>query len=239
MDDTELKRILEALLLVSEKSLQVDSVREVLGPELEPQEIRRLFLDLARDYEQAQRGIRIVEVAEGFQMVTDPALASWVTRLTRRVRTIRLTKPSLETLAIIAYRQPLTRIEIEQVRGVDVGGVLDTLLRLSLIRITGRKETVGRPLLYATTREFLDHFGLRSLEDLPSMEELQGVPAELKEVAGISATESGAEIAQEAAAAPAEEADSPSDPAASPEPAGGDQPAVRPELVEGQREMEG
>ncbi len=220
MDDPQIKRVLEAFLLVSEKSLLVDQVREALGPEVQPANIRRLLLEIVQEYEQAQRGIRIVEVAEGFQMVTDPALASFVARLTRRVRTIRLTKPSMETLAIIAYRQPITRLEIEQVRGVDVDGVLETLLRLSLIRITGRKEAVGRPLLYGTTREFLDHFGLRNLEDLPSLEDLQGVPAELKEVAGISATESGAEIAQTAETQAEEE-------------------TVRPELVEGRTELEG
>jgi len=205
MTDPEIKAILEALLLVSEKSLQVNQVHEVLGPETQAADIRRLFLELAAEYEQGGRGLRIVEVAEGFQMVTDPALAPHVAKLTRRVRTIRLTKPSLETLAIIAYRQPLTRIEIEQIRGVDAGGVLETLLRFELIRIIGRKEAVGRPLLYGTTREFLDHFGLRNLEDLPSKEELQGVPADLKEVAGIAATESGAEIVETAETQPEEE----------------------------------
>jgi segregation and condensation protein B len=204
MTDIEIKRILEAFLLVTEKSLPATQAHEALGPETQAADIRRLFLELAAEYEQGGRGLRIVEVAEGFQMVTDPALASHVAKLTRRVRTIRLTKPSLETLAIIAYRQPLTRIEIEQIRGVDAGGVLDTLLRFELIRITGRKEAVGRPLLYGTTREFLDHFGLRSLEDLPSKEELQGVPADLKEVAGIAATESGAEIVETAETQPEE-----------------------------------
>ena len=222
MTDPELKSILEALLLVSEKSLLVTQAHEVLGADVQAADIRRLFLELAKEYEQSNRGLRIVEVAEGFQMVTNPALAPHVAKLTRRVRTIRLTKPSLETLAIIAYRQPLTRIEIEQIRGVDAGGVLETLLRFELIRITGRKEAVGRPLVYGTTREFLDHFGLRSLDDLPSKEELQGVPSELKEVAGIAATESGAEIVQEAETQlePGEESD-------------------RPEPVEGQAELEG
>lgn len=214
MTDIEIKRILEAFLLVTEKSLTVTQAHEALGAETQAADIRRLFLELAAEYEQEGRGLRIVEVAEGFQMVTHPALAPHVARLTRRVRTIRLTRPSLETLAIIAYRQPLTRIEIEQIRGVDAGGVLDTLLRFELIRITGRKEAVGRPLLYGTTREFLDHFGLRNLEDLPSKEELQGVPADLKEVAGIAATESGAEIVETA-----ESFDS----------------AAQPELVEGER----
>ncbi len=175
MDDQEIKRILEALLLVSEKSLLIDQVRQALGSnEVQPSDIRRLFTDLAQEYAQARRGIRIVEVAEGFQMVTDPALAAAVTRFTRRVRTVRLTRPSLETLAIIAYRQPITRVEIEQVRGVDVDGVLETLLKLNLIRVLGRKEAVGRPLLYGTSREFLDHFGLKNLESLPALEELQG-----------------------------------------------------------------
>lgn len=174
MTDIELKRILEALLLVSEKSLLIDQARQVLGPEVQPAEIRRLLTELAQECALGARGIRIVEVAEGFQMVTDPALASYVTQLTRRVRAVRLTRPSLETLAIVAYRQPVTRVEMEQVRGVDVGGVLETLLKLNLIRIMGRKETVGRPILYGTTREFLDHFGLKSLDSLPSLEELQG-----------------------------------------------------------------
>lgn len=194
--DMETKRILEALLWATAEPLLPEQIREVLGAEAESAVLRRLFQELAEEYAAQQRGLRIVEVAEGFQMVTDPALVSYVARLNRRVRTVRLTKPSLETLAIIAYRQPVTRVEMEQVRGVDVGGVLETLLKLSMIRITGRKEVVGRPLLYGTTREFLEHFGLRSLDDLPSLEELQGVPGELKEVAGISATESGVEIAE-------------------------------------------
>ena len=174
MNDSEAKKVLEALLLVSEKPLLIEQAREVLGPPFEPAQIRRLFAQLAEEYSQTNRGIRITEVAEGFQMVTDPALYSFVARLTRRVRSVRLTKPSLETLAIIAYRQPLTRVEIEQVRGVDATGVCDTLLKVNLIRVVGRKETVGRPILYGTTREFLDHFGLRSLEDLPTLEELKG-----------------------------------------------------------------
>ena len=219
MTDIEIKRILEAFLLVSEKSLPVNQAHETLGPETQAADIRRLFLELAAEYEQQDRGLRIVEVAEGFQMVTNPVLAAHVAKLTRRVRTIRLTKPSLETLAIIAYRQPLTRIEIEQIRGVDAGGVLDTLLRFELIRITGRKEAVGRPILYGTTRQFLDHFGLRNLEDLPSKEELQGVPSDLKEVAGIAATESGAEIVETAETQVEEE-------------------SVRPEPVEGRTELE-
>lgn len=169
--DQEAKRVLEALLLVSDKQLMIDQAVEVL--EIQPADVRRLLDELAQQFVADGRGIRILEVAEGFQLVTDPDLYAYVTKLTKRVRTVRLTKPSLETLAIIAYRQPITRIEIEQVRGVDAGGVLDTLQKLNMIEILGRKEVVGRPLLYGTTRDFLDHFGLKNLENLPTLEELK------------------------------------------------------------------
>jgi segregation and condensation protein B len=174
--DAEIKKILEALLLVTDKSLMMDQIKEVFGEQADLVQIHRLFTELAQEYDQAGRGIRIEEVADGFQMVTDPDLAEHVMKLTRRVRSVKLSKPALETLAIIAYRQPLTRIEIEQVRGVDAGGVLETLLKFNLVRVVGRKEVVGRPLLYETTREFLDHFGLKNLEDLPTLDELKGAP---------------------------------------------------------------
>ncbi len=205
MNDAEAKRVLEALLLVSEKPLLIEQAREALGasaeidsavhPEpvegerlaqgrpFEPPHLRRLLTELAEEYAQSNRGIRILEVAEGFQLVTDPKIAPFVMRLTRRVRSVRLSRPSLETLSIVAYRQPLTRVEIEQIRGVDAAGVLETLLKLNLIHVTGRKDTVGRPFVYGTTREFLDHFGLKSLSDLPSLEELKGFEGDLKPVA--------------------------------------------------------
>lgn len=197
MDPNEAKRILEALLLVSEKPLLVFQAHEVLGAEVGAEQVRRWLEELAETYRAQGRGVRIVEVAEGFQMVTDPALSVHVTKLTKRVRTVRLSKPALETLAIIAYRQPLTRVEVEQIRGVDVSGVLDTLLKQDLIRITGRKEAIGRPLVYGTTRQFLDHFGLKDLSDLPSLEELTGKPGELKEVTGIAAAPVPAEVVED------------------------------------------
>ncbi len=179
MDESQAKRILEALLLVSDKSLLIEQARQVLGERFQAADVRRLLTELAEDFARQNRGIRILEVAEGFQMVTDPELAPFVVRLTHRVRSVRLSRPSLETLAIIAYRQPITRAEIEQVRGVDAAGVLDTLSKFNLIQVTGRKETVGRPLLYGTTREFLDHFGLKNLNGLPSLDELKSM-AELQ-----------------------------------------------------------
>ena len=196
MDDAQTKRVLEALLLVSEKSLLVEQVREVLGSSISAAQIQHTLEELAQEYEQSKRGIRIVEVAGGFQLITDTEMHPFVSKLTKRVRTVRLTKPSLETLAIIAYRQPLTRAEIEQIRGVDVSGVLDTLLRLSVVRVAGRKEAVGRPLLYGTTREFLDHFGLKSLKALPTLKELQGDLKELPEVAAIEEVASSSDTVE-------------------------------------------
>lgn len=175
MTDPDAKRILEALLLVSDKPLLLDQAKEAFGSDFQGMDLRRLLTELSQEYAAANRGIRILEVAEGFQLVTDPDLYPYVTRLTHRVKAVRLSRPALETLAIVAYRQPITRAEIEQVRGVDASGVLDTLLRFSLIRVMGRKEAVGRPLVYGTTREFLDHFGLKNLENLPSLEELKGI----------------------------------------------------------------
>lgn len=174
MTDPEVKRVLEALLLISAKPLELPQAQEVLGPEMETAQIRRLLTELSQEYGSSQRGLKIVEVANGFQLVTDPELYPYVQKLNRRVRSVRLSRPSLETLAIIAYRQPITRLEIERVRGVDVAGVLETLLKIGFIRVMGRKEVVGRPILYGTTREFLEHFGLKQLEDLPSLEELKG-----------------------------------------------------------------
>lgn len=174
MTDLEAKRILEALLLISEKPLELPQAQEVLGPEIQTARLRQLLTEMIQEYASSQRGLRIVEVANGFQLVTDPELAPYVQRLNRRVRSVRLSRPALETLAIVAYRQPITRVEIERVRGVDVAGVLETLLKIQFIRVMGRKEVVGRPLLYGTTKEFLEHFGLGRLENLPSLEELKG-----------------------------------------------------------------
>lgn len=175
MSEADPKRILEALLFVSEKPLLAAQAQEVLGASFEVSQIRQLLTELSQEYAEGRRGLRILEVAEGFQLVTDPELAPFVSKLNRRVKTVRLTRPSLETLAVIAYRQPATRAEIEQIRGVDVSGVLETLLKLNFIRVSGRKEAVGRPILYSTTREFMEHFGLKSLEDLPSLEDLKGI----------------------------------------------------------------
>jgi len=171
MDRREAKNIIEAMLFVSDKPLFVSEIKGVLE-EFSAQEIKDIILELAKEYEDTARAFRIKEIAGGYQILTDPMLAPWLKRLYKTSGPDRLSGPGLETLAIIAYKQPVTKAEIELIRGVNVDGVLKTLIEKNLIRITGRKETVGRPILYGTTQEFLQYFGLNSLDELPKLEEL-------------------------------------------------------------------
>jgi segregation and condensation protein B len=169
-DSAELRSILESLLCAHGEPLTVDKATEVIGG-VGRGEVGRALADLQRSYEEEGRGLRIGLVAGGYQLRTAPEHAEYVRRLLRE-RPLRLSRPMLETLAIIAYRQEITRAEIEAIRGVDVDSTLSTLLERRLIRITGRKEAPGRPLLYATSREFLEVFGLSDLSDLPTLREL-------------------------------------------------------------------
>lgn len=185
MDRDEIKKIIEVLLFVSDKPISIDTMKDVLK-DVEPTEIRSVVEELNGEYASSGRSFTIKEIAGGFQMLTDPAYSKWISALYKRPAD-RLTGPSLETLAIIAYRQPITRTDIEAIRGVNVDGVLKTLEERSLIRTRGRLEAPGRPILYGTTAEFLQHFGLKSLEELPKLKEfkeadLEFVKAEEKTV---------------------------------------------------------
>lgn len=171
MDRMEAKRILEALLFISDKPVSIDTLKEVLK-DIEPTEVRALIEELNNEYASSGRSFHIKEIAGGFQMLTDPIYSKWISALYKKGPD-RLTGPSLETLAIIAYKQPITRSEIEVIRGVNVDGVLHTLEERGLIRTKGRLEAPGRPILYATTNEFLQHFGLKSLDELPKLKEFQ------------------------------------------------------------------
>jgi len=171
MDKQEAKRIIEAILFVSDKPVSVNTLKEVLK-EVEPTDIRSYIEELNNEYNSSNRSFSIKEIALGFQMLTDPIYSTWISSLYKRPPD-RMTGPALETLAIIAYRQPLTRSEIEAIRGVNVDGVLHTLEERNLIRTRGRVDAPGRPILYGTTNEFLQHFGLRSLDDLPKLKEFQ------------------------------------------------------------------
>ncbi len=170
MEMQELKAALEALLFVAEGPLPLGRLREVL--ECEEAAIREALEGLRAEYAGRSGGLQIVEVAGGFQLVTRPEQGAWVRRLLQS-KPIRLSRRALETLAIVAYKQPVTRAEIEEIRGVDAGAVLKTLLERRLIRIVGRMDAAGRPLIYGTTPAFLQHFGLKDLTELPSLREFQ------------------------------------------------------------------
>lgn len=167
----ELKAILEALIFASPDPLTPKAMCKLL--DTEPKEdVLAALADLKVDYEQRPGGLQLVEVAGGHQIVTRSDLHEWVRRLFHERSTQKLTVQGLETLAVIAYRQPITAAEITEVRGVNTSGVLNTLLERHLIKIVGRKQVVGRPFLYATTKEFLIRFGLNDLLDLPKVEDM-------------------------------------------------------------------
>ena len=170
MHRDQAKNIIEAMLFVSDKPLFLNEINGVLD-EFKAQDIKDVISELSKEYEDASRAFRIKEIAGGYQITTDPSLAPWLKKLYKTSGADRLSGPSLETLAIVAYKQPATKPEIEAIRGVNVDGVLKTLIEKSLVRITGRRDTVGRPILYGTSQEFLQYFGLNSLEELPKLEE--------------------------------------------------------------------
>ena len=166
----ELKAILEALIFASPEPLTPQEIYKLLDSEPK-EDVQAALAELKQDYDRPG-GLQLVEVAGGFQIATRPDLHEWVRRLFHERSTQRLTVQSLETLAVIAYKQPITTLEISEIRGVDTSGVLSTLLDRHLIKIVGRKKVVGRPFLYATTREFLIRFGLNDLTDLPKVEDM-------------------------------------------------------------------
>jgi segregation and condensation protein B len=166
----EQKRIVEALILAASEPLGAARLAQVVSG-LSAARARELAQELRADYERESRGFELIEVAGGYQIRTRPELAEWVQRLEEE-RPARLSRAALETLAVVAYRQPVTRAEVENVRGVDCGPVLRTLLERHLLRIAGHRDVPGRPILYGTTRRFLELFGLAGLEDLPSLRDL-------------------------------------------------------------------
>jgi segregation and condensation protein B len=166
----ELKAIVEALIFASPDPLTPKALLKLLDNEPK-EDVLAALEDLERDYEQPG-GLQLVQVAGGYQIVTRPDLHEWVRRLFHERSTQKLSVQALETLAVIAYRQPITAIEITEIRGVNTSGVLNTLLERHLIKIVGRKQVAGRPFMYSTTKEFLIRFGLKDLSDLPKVEDM-------------------------------------------------------------------
>jgi segregation and condensation protein B len=163
------KSIVEALLFASDRPLTLQKLGEIAG--LDGRAVRASIDELNREYEEQTRSYRIEEIGGGFQILTLPEFSKWVGSLTRSQVESRLSKAALETLAIVAYKQPVLRAEVDAIRGVQSGQIIRTLMDKGLVRTTGRKEVPGRPMLYGTTRKFLEAFGLRAVGDLPKMDE--------------------------------------------------------------------
>jgi segregation and condensation protein B len=174
LPDAPLRAVLEAMLFAGEEPLTLDDAAAVLGEDRRG-EIEQALSDLRAHLERAGGGLRVQAVAGGFRITTDPNLGPFVRALVRSRNRQRLSRAALETLAIVAYKQPITAPEIQEIRGVNPSAILASLLDRRLIRILGRKKVVGKPFVYGTTREFLIRFGLNSVEDLPSMEEFEAM----------------------------------------------------------------
>jgi len=166
---SELKAIIEALIFASPEPVTLKALQKLLDTE-PPEDVKAAVEALKQDYDRPG-GLQVVEVAGGFEIVTRPELHEWVRRLFHERTTQKLSVAALETLAVVAYRQPVTGPEITEIRGVNTAGVLSTLVERRMIKVVGRKQVVGRPFLYGTTREFLERFGLNDLSDLPKVED--------------------------------------------------------------------
>lgn len=184
LDTANLKPMVEALVFVSESPLKAEQLAEVL--DVDKALVAALLRELRDDYAASVRGFVLCETAGGYQFRTRPEYAEWVRRLNRS-KPFRFSRAALESLAIIAYRQPITRAEVEYLRGVDSGGVMKTLLDKRLIQILGKKDIAGRPLIYGTTREFLELFGLPDLSGLPTLKEFSELALETLPAAEASA----------------------------------------------------
>jgi segregation and condensation protein B len=163
--------VIEAIVFASPEPITLRAILKLLDAEPKEQ-VQAAIAELQRRYEDRPGGLQLVEVANGYQIVTRPELHEWVRRMFHERTTQKLSVQALETLAVIAYKQPITAAEITEIRGVNTSGVIGTLLERGLVKISGRRQVVGRPFLYSTTREFLDRFGLRDLNDLPKVEDM-------------------------------------------------------------------
>ena len=181
-----IKHIIESLLFVAEEPLTVDKIKRITA-HAETKEIKDALAALSAEYDLRPGGFYLDEVAGGFQIRTRPEYNEWIRKLIQP-RPLRLSKAALETLVIIAYKQPIIRSDIEHLRGVDCGGVLRVLLERKLIRVLGRREIAGRPLIYATTKHFLEVFDLKNLKDLPTPKEIEDLGASLNETEEITET---------------------------------------------------
>lgn len=174
MDLQDAKPVIEALIFSAREPLPAKRIREILGEEnIKEKAVEETVRSLNEEYERDNRGFRIFHLNGGFEFRTSPEYGRYIEELYNMKKTFRLSKSVLETLAIIAYNQPVTRVEIEMIRSVNVSYILNKLLELELIKVMGQKETPGRPLLYGTTGKFLEYFGMNSLEELPEISDVK------------------------------------------------------------------
>ena len=177
MHKEEIRRVVESLLFVHPYPISLDTIVKIIGDEVDKRVIKEVLAELMAEYDRMERSFHLMEISEGYQFRTKAEYAPWIKKLLK-VKPVKLSQPALETLAIVAYRQPMIRAEIERIRGVDSGWVLHALLERGLIKILGRKEVPGRPLVYGTSRRFLEIFGLRDLKGLPTLQELESLKEE-------------------------------------------------------------
>ncbi len=165
-----IKGVVESLLFVNERPVTLEQIKKVLET-VSGSDLKKAIASLQDEYEARKSGVMIVEIAGGYQMLSNPSYASYLRSFYKTKHKEKLSKPALESMAIIAYKQPVTRSDIELIRGVNSDGVVAHLLNKELIKVIGRKDVPGRPFLYGTTKQFLEYFGLKSLDDLPTLEE--------------------------------------------------------------------
>jgi len=170
MEDRDKRAVLEVILFLSGEPVILSTIKDVI--ELPEPDIKRLMDELILKYREQNGGLLIVEIANGYQMVTNPEYSEWVKKFKGTQLSTKLSMPALETLSIIAYKQPIIKVEIEQLRVVNSDSAIKTLLEKRLIKVIGRKEAPGRPFLYGTTKEFLKYFGLKDLTELPTLKDL-------------------------------------------------------------------
>ena len=171
MEREEVKAIIENILLAADQPVSEAQFKNLFGEEVEKVSLKSVLDELIDEY--GLRNLQILQVAEGYQLCTRHDYSDWVRKFLKFDKTTKLSQPSLDTLAIIAYKQPLTKAEVEEIRGVDSSGVVRTLLEKKVISPAGRKKVPGRPIMYRTTRKFLEYFGLRDLSDLPTLEDFK------------------------------------------------------------------
>ncbi|MBT3514953.1 MAG: SMC-Scp complex subunit ScpB [Nitrospina sp.] len=171
MEREEIKAVIENILLAADQPVSQTQLKSLFGDEIEKVSLKSVLEELIDEYK--TRSLQIIQVAEGYQLCTRHDYSNWVRKFLKFDKTTKLSQPSLDTLSIIAYKQPLTKAEVEEIRGVDSSGVVRTLLEKKIISPGGRKKVPGRPIMYRTTRKFLEYFGLKDLSDLPTLEDFK------------------------------------------------------------------